>query len=407
MAPARDSEFLPEVWGLYSLGTIWILLRFAIRLRTDGISGLRLDDALAVIALMAWTYTCTIIQITYYTGTNTDFTATEIEKFDQMKYDQVVYGSKLFLGSWYAYLVLIFTLKGIVLLLYRRIFYEPWQKWVLMTTTGLSVLGFTALTLGFTLRCLPYHQRWQLVPRPPIKCTASPKILIATSCVNAVTDVFLLSVPVSLLWNLNKPLRTRLAVFILLASGVFVLAACIIRVSLTVVPNIFVLNIARWGVREFCIAIVAVNSAALRPMFCKSFWTNTKSMQQVRQTRNNYMFASAQRARHRLSGRRFGNQILNSTSNRTSTIDVYIQRELGDAEIVFDDPDNQMTSVSPARSTLEVTQGDIDLEKSGAFSTEMPRKDSAFPSLPDAYVDANDEGKSVSAEDKGPSQSRQ
>ena len=39
----------------------------------------------------------------------------------------------------------------------------------------------------------------------------------------------------------------------------------IIRVSLTVVPDIFVLNIARWGVREFCIAIVAVNSASLRP----------------------------------------------------------------------------------------------------------------------------------------------
>lgn len=35
--------------------------------------------------------------------------------------------------------------------------------------------------------------------------------------------------------------------------------------SLTVVPDIFVLNIARWGVREFCIAIVAVNSASLRP----------------------------------------------------------------------------------------------------------------------------------------------
>lgn len=45
----------------------------------------------------------------------------------------------------------------------------------------------------------------------------------------------------------------------------FNIDASITRVSLTVVPNIFVLNIARWGVREFCIAIVAVNSAALRP----------------------------------------------------------------------------------------------------------------------------------------------
>jgi hypothetical protein len=39
----------------------------------------------------------------------------------------------------------------------------------------------------------------------------------------------------------------------------------ITRVSLTVVPNISVLRIARWGVREFAIAIVAVNTVSLRP----------------------------------------------------------------------------------------------------------------------------------------------
>lgn len=102
MAPARDNEFLPEVWGLYSLGTLWIVLRFAVRLRMDGIKGLRLDDGLALVALTAWTYTCAIIQITYYTGTNSDFTAAEVATFDQRKFDEVVYGSKLFLGSWYA-----------------------------------------------------------------------------------------------------------------------------------------------------------------------------------------------------------------------------------------------------------------------------------------------------------------
>ena len=102
MAPARDKEFLPEVWGLYSIGTLWIILRFAVRLRTHGIKGLRLDDGLAFIALFAWTFTCAIIQITYYTGTNTDFTAAEVAMFDKKKFDEVEYGSKLFLGSWYA-----------------------------------------------------------------------------------------------------------------------------------------------------------------------------------------------------------------------------------------------------------------------------------------------------------------
>ena len=102
MAPARDSEFLPEVWGLYSLGTLWLVLRYVVRIRVDGIKGLRLDDALAGVVLFAWTYTCAVIQITYYTGTSMDFTPEEVASFDRKKFAEVEYGSKIFLGSWYA-----------------------------------------------------------------------------------------------------------------------------------------------------------------------------------------------------------------------------------------------------------------------------------------------------------------
>lgn len=102
MAPARDSKFLPEVWALYSVSTIWIFLRYFVRIRTDGIRGLRSDDGLALVALAAWTYTCAIIQITYHTGTNSDFTGAEVAEFDNKKFAEVEYGSKLFLGSWYA-----------------------------------------------------------------------------------------------------------------------------------------------------------------------------------------------------------------------------------------------------------------------------------------------------------------
>ena len=102
MAPARDDEFLPEVWGLYSLSTVWLVLRYVVRIRVDGIKGLRLDDALACVVLFAWTYTCAVIQITYYTGTSLDFTPKEVATFDQKRFAEVEYGSKLFLGSWYA-----------------------------------------------------------------------------------------------------------------------------------------------------------------------------------------------------------------------------------------------------------------------------------------------------------------
>jgi hypothetical protein len=102
MAPTHDSLFLREVWSLYGVGTLWLLLRFGVGVRTAGIRGLRLDDGFALIALAAWTYTLVTIQITYHTGTTVDFSAEEVARFDAQKYAEVVYGSKLFLGSWYA-----------------------------------------------------------------------------------------------------------------------------------------------------------------------------------------------------------------------------------------------------------------------------------------------------------------
>ncbi|KAJ4982897.1 hypothetical protein SVAN01_11599 [Stagonosporopsis vannaccii] len=213
-------------------------------------------------------------------------------------------------------------------------------------------------------------------------------MLIATSCVNAVTDLFLLSVPISLLWNLQKPLRIGIAVFALLASGMFIFAACVIRVSLTVVPNIFVLNIARWAVRECCIAIIAVNSASLRPMFRRSFWTSKKRTQQAQQKRNTFLLVSARHARQRIHKLRHANQILNSTSAGPSTIDVYVQRERGDEDFVFEDPDYHVATNMWPCGAPGVGRGDVDLEKANAVRTEVVSGESDSAIVADGGGDA-------------------
>lgn len=94
--------------------------------------------------------------------------------------------------------------------------------------------------------------------------------------------------------------------------------------------------------------------------------------------------------------------MLNSTSAGASTIDVYIQRELGDQEFVFEDPDFQMIGVLPPHGAPEVALGDIDLEKGNAFSVEVARKDSAFLRKGDA-INAGD---SAGSGDTRSSQSR-
>lgn len=138
-------------------------------------------------------------------------------------------------------------------------------------------------------------------------------------------------------------------------------------------------------------------------MFRKSFWTSKKRTQQVQQKRNNFVFASAQHARQRISRVRHGhgNQVLNSTSAGASTVDVYIQREMGDEEFVFEDPDYQMTANAPPHAA---PTGDMDLEKGNGFRTEIVRSDSAFPVV--IEDDDEDGGRSAGSGDTRSSQSR-
>ena len=78
--------------------------------------------------------------------------------------------------------------------------------------------------------------------------------------------------------------------------------------------------------------------------------------------------------------------MLNSTSAGPSTIDIYIQREFGDQDFVFEDPDHQMTGVLPPHGAPDVALGNIDLEKGNTFSVEITRKDSAFPRIEDGIA---------------------
>ncbi|PVI06485.1 hypothetical protein DM02DRAFT_710829 [Periconia macrospinosa] len=265
MAPKPDSHFLPEIWSLFTIGSLWVVMRFAVRLRVVGLYGLQIDDGFAFIALFCWAVIIAGIHCTYFTHTSIDYGPDEVWALTPSEVKAVSWGTKFYIITLYAYITMVFSLKAMVIILYRRLASEPWQKKLLNFTIFLCVAGWTATNLMLSLMCLPYNRRWVVQPLPPEDCTASPRFFILLSCLNATTDLFLLAIPVPILWTLRIPLRKRIGVFVLLSSGIFVMAACITRVVLTVVPGITVSIIARWGARELSIALIAVNSAALRP----------------------------------------------------------------------------------------------------------------------------------------------
>lgn len=131
-------------------------------------------------------------------------------------------------------ITMVFSLKAVVIILYQRLAFGSWQKKLLKATIVLCICGFVTATMMLSLMCLPYSRRFRVRPLPEDKCTASASLYIVMACFNATTTAMLLAIPLPLLWTLRSPSHIRTLIFILLSSGIFVQAACITRVSLTV-----------------------------------------------------------------------------------------------------------------------------------------------------------------------------
>ncbi|GAB1207233.1 hypothetical protein APSETT445_005946 [Aspergillus pseudonomiae] len=62
------------------------------------------------------------------------------------------------------------------------------------------------------------------------------------------------------------------AKMLFLYSGIFVIAASIIRTTLTLEAEPSSITVNRWGIRETFVGVATVNLPILRPLFTKRFW---------------------------------------------------------------------------------------------------------------------------------------
>lgn len=135
------------------------------------------------------------------------------------------------------------------------------------------LVTYVAVFLTITLGCYPTDKNWQVDPAPSLKCSFKPQNFYVSTVLNVITDAALLAIPLPLMWTLQVPLKKKIALCLLLCSGVFVISAAIIRIVMTLVANPSALTINRWGVRETIAGIIAVNIAIIRPIFTRDFWT--------------------------------------------------------------------------------------------------------------------------------------
>lgn len=137
---------------------------------------------------------------------------------------------------------------------------------------AICAVSYLIVFLVLLFGCFPFYLNWQVSPLPARKCTFKLQNLLATVVLNVVTDALLLLVPIPLLRKLRLPWRQKLGVTLLLSTGLFVIAAALIRAALTLGNAPSAENINRWGVRETIVGLIVVNVPVLRPMFTRAFW---------------------------------------------------------------------------------------------------------------------------------------
>lgn len=289
MTLPKSDSYLPEVWSLYAIGTIVILLRFAVRFRTVGLHGFQGDDYLSGLYLVLYTMNIVIVQYTYYSGGNVDVTPEQVATLPQSDIDVLRFGSQLEFVSWYTYPGTIWTLKFMVLFFYRRITLGVLRVKTIRFLFWFCGTSWIGLILSVSLSCRPYSHNWQIKPLPGPECTFRPQNFWTLCVLNVLTDAALMSIPLPILWHLRVSKRRKLAVAILLLSGVFVISTAIVRMVMTMVgaPNVITIN--SWGFRETCAGLCAVTAPILCPLFTRGFWRRGRYGQEYVRWRENWL----------------------------------------------------------------------------------------------------------------------
>lgn len=208
----------------------------------------------------------------YYAGGNEQVSPDQINSLSDQDVMILEMGSKMEFVTWYIYPTFIWVMKLSILFFYQRLGAGLIKKRTIKFLFFLCGITWAAVMTTVSLTCLPFENHWKVRILPGEYCIFRPQNFYALVILNVVTDVFILVIPLPLLWHLRISIWKRVGVILLLSGGLFVISAAIIRCAITIAaaPSILVINI--WGYRETFVALVAVTAPVISPMFRRRFW---------------------------------------------------------------------------------------------------------------------------------------
>src|SRR4051812_24300949 len=95
----------------------------------------------------------------------------------------------------------------------------------------LVLASYVATLLAIFIGCRPFKHYWQVVPDPGNNCQAAISLTIVWTsfAANVSTDIYLIAIPLPMLWQSSLKLLNKIASTIILGAGIFVLVCAILK----------------------------------------------------------------------------------------------------------------------------------------------------------------------------------
>ncbi|KAK0643835.1 hypothetical protein B0T16DRAFT_392298 [Cercophora newfieldiana] len=268
-------QFSTEAFTLLGVGLLFIGLRSYVRISTVGWKGLQADDYLMWVAAVAYSAETALAYSVgaYWRGfANNNMTAEYRAQLDPegLEYYLRVNGSKTQVAGWSVYTFLLWVIKAAMCSFYLRLTEGLEFKMRIYVGFGLIVTTWLTVLFSILFGCgHNFEKNWQIHPEPHNFCqpAISKLDIFATLVLNVITDLYLLTIPIPMLWKASLRPAKKAGLMILFSGGIFVMVAGILRCILILADQTNGAQQAgSWAVRETFVAVVTSNLPMIFPL---------------------------------------------------------------------------------------------------------------------------------------------
>ncbi|TID20818.1 Class E vacuolar protein-sorting machinery protein [Venturia nashicola] len=258
MASSFAVRFAWETWALYGLGVCVVVLRLIARIRRLTLTGLQIDDALMVLAVVWYTVLCISLNAVASGGGSNLMTPDDIAAMTPETHAERVQGSKWVFVSEHAMILTIWILKFCMLIIYRRITDGLSQSRLVTCVEIYALLSFVGTELALFFSCRPLALYFT-VPTPNYQCSSYQHYEIAQGVFSISSNVLILVVAMPILIAVRLPKRQKIITLSLFGLGLFEIIAAVLTKVYCLVPSLIGYEYMNWYFREATIAILVTN----------------------------------------------------------------------------------------------------------------------------------------------------